>query len=666
MELTILKDIVIIFALSTVVNLLFTRLKIPTVIGYLFTGVLIGPYAFGLIGSHTNIELMAEIGVVLLMFTIGLEFSLQHLLKIRNIVFFGGLMQFLITSATFFAASFIYGTNWQTGLLFAFMASLSSSALVLKILQQRSELTSNYGHTVVGILIFQDLLLVPLILFTQLLGNNTGNITGQILMLGLKTIGIIGFVFIGNKWVVPFLLKRIAMAKSQELFLMSILLICAAVAMLTNELGMSVAFGAFLAGLMVSSSEYSHNAFGSLIPFKDLFTSFFFLSVGMLLDLNFVADNFLLVFGTVVLVLIIKTLIAALTGFALGHTFKGIIMVGLALSQVGEFSFILARIGLNFNIIDRFHYQLFLGVAILTMALSPFLIQWAKQLGNILSKLPIPDILRHGLFPLKEIEIPQLNNHLVIIGKDLSAIKLSVMAKHLKIPYISIIFDPMLVREHQKRGETVIYGDAANEPILHKACVDNADTVIISVGDVIASMSIIEHVRNLNPRAYIIVRAKQVADIEQLYKLGANHVLPEKFEVAANLLEITLEHKLLPKSYINKILGDIRNHHYGVCRDRLPKTKTSVLDDIPNLKISTFIVNQLSDVVGKTITGIKLRNTLKVTLLALKRGNKIIDHPGPDTVFESNDIVYILGDPAHVANAGNVFTAADKLFSKPA
>lgn len=666
MELTILKDIVIIFALSTVVNLLFTRLKIPTVIGYLFTGVLIGPYAFGLIGSHTNIELMAEIGVVLLMFTIGLEFSLQHLLKIRNIVFFGGLMQFLITSATFFAASFIYGTNWQTGLLFAFMASLSSSALVLKILQQRSELTSNYGHTVVGILIFQDLLLVPLILFTQLLGNNTGNITGQILMLGLKTIGIIGFVFIGNKWVVPFLLKRIAMAKSQELFLMSILLICAAVAMLTNELGMSVAFGAFLAGLMVSSSEYSHNAFGSLIPFKDLFTSFFFLSVGMLLDLNFVADNFLLVFGTVVLVLIIKTLIAALTGFALGHTFKGIIMVGLALSQVGEFSFILARIGLNFNIIDRFHYQLFLGVAILTMALSPFLIQWAKQLGNILSKLPIPDILRHGLFPLKEIEIPQLNNHLVIIGKDLSAIKLSVMAKHLKIPYISIIFDPMLVREHQKRGETVIYGDAANEPILHKACVDNADTVIISVGDVIASMSIIEHVRNLNPRAYIIVRAKQVSDIEQLYKLGANHVLPEKFEVAANLLEITLEHKLLPKSYINKILGDIRNHHYGVCRDRLPKTKTSVLDDIPNLKISTFIVNQLSDVVGKTITGIKLRNTLKVTLLALKRGNKIIDHPGPDTIFESNDIVYILGDPAHVANAGNVFTAADKLFSKPA
>lgn len=666
MELTILKDIVIIFALSTVVNLLFTRLKIPTVIGYLFTGVLIGPYAFGLIGSHTNIELMAEIGVVLLMFTIGLEFSLQHLLKIRNIVFFGGLMQFLITSATFFAASFIYGTNWQTGLLFAFMASLSSSALVLKILQQRSELTSNYGHTVVGILIFQDLLLVPLILFTQLLGNNTGNITGQILMLGLKTIGIIGFVFIDNKWVVPFLLKRIAMAKSQELFLMSILLICAAVAMLTNELGMSVAFGAFLAGLMVSSSEYSHNAFGSLIPFKDLFTSFFFLSVGMLLDLNFVADNFLLVFGTVVLVLIIKTLIAALTGFALGHTFKGIIMVGLALSQVGEFSFILARIGLNFNIIDRFHYQLFLGVAILTMALSPFLIQWAKQLGNILSKLPIPDILRHGLFPLKEIEIPQLNNHLVIIGKDLSALKLSVMAKHLKIPYISIIFDPMLVREHQKRGETVIYGDAANEPILHKACVDNADTVIISVGDVIASMSIIEHVRNLNPRAYIIVRAKQVSDIEQLYKLGANHVLPEKFEVAANLLEITLEHKLLPKSYINKVLGDIRNHHYGVCRDRLPKIKTSVLDDIPNLKISTFIVNQLSDVVGKTITGIKLRNTLKVTLLALKRGNKIIDHPGPDTIFESNDIVYILGDPAHVANAGNVFTAADKLFSKPA
>ena len=410
MELIILKDIVIIFALSTLVNLIFTRFKIPTVVGYLMTGVIAGPHLLSLVNARHEIELLAEIGVVLLLFTIGLEFSLKHLLRIRRIVFFGGLLQVAFTVGVFFIASRIYGMSWQGGLFISFLAALSSSALVLKLLQERSELTSNYGRTVLGILIFQDLLLVPLLLFTNLLADNSINIPMELLMLVIKVIIIIGLVYVGNKWLLPKLLHLIALAKNQELFMMSIFLICFSIALLTSKLGMSLAFGAFLAGLMISGSEYSHNAFGNFLPFKDTFTSFFFVSIGMLLDISFVIDNYQIVIISVLLVIILKTIIAGGTGFVLGHTLHGTVLIGLALSQVGEFSFILAKIGFDYSILSDFYYQLFLAVAVITMALTPFLIYLSSPLAKSLLKLSLPKFLIDGLFPLKEVELPDIKN----------------------------------------------------------------------------------------------------------------------------------------------------------------------------------------------------------------------------------------------------------------
>ena len=373
MEFAILKDIVIIFALSTLVNLVFTRIKIPTALGYLVTGIIAGPHLLSLINDHENIELLAEIGVILLLFTIGMEFSLKHLLKIRKIVFWGGLLQVSVTAGVFYLALKPSGLSWQTGLFIGFLAALSSSALVLKLLQERSELTSNYGRTVLGILIFQDLLLVPLLLFTNLLGNEAVNISGELFILFLKTVLIIALVYAGNKWLLPKLLHQIALAKNEELFMMCIFLICLAVALLTSKLGMSLAFGAFLAGLMISESEYSHNAFANLIPFKDIFTSFFFVSIGMLLDLSFVIANYQLVIISVLLVIALKTIIAGGTGFLLGHTFRGTVMVGFALSQVGEFSFILGQNrARKIPFFRNFTTSCSLGVAVITMALTPF------------------------------------------------------------------------------------------------------------------------------------------------------------------------------------------------------------------------------------------------------------------------------------------------------
>lgn len=656
MEVGILRDIVIIFGLSTFVNFLFTKIKVPAIIGYLLTGIVAGPHLLAIIHSPHEIELMAEIGVVLLLFTIGLEFSLKHLLRIRRIVFFGGFLQLTITAFIFMLISRMYTLNWDTAIFIGFLTALSSTAVVLKLLQERSEITSNYGRTVVGILIFQDIILIPLLLLPPILAGETTGIGNELFNLGIKAALIIGFVYLGNKWLMPKLLHLIALTKNQELFLMSILLICLSVALLTYELGMSLAFGAFLAGLMISESEYSHNAFGNLIPFKDTFTSFFFVSIGMLLDVNFVIENWTLVAWTVVLVIAFKTIIAGGTGFILGHTFKGTVLVGLALSQVGEFSFILAKVGEDYAIIPAFYYQLFLAVAVITMSLSPLLIHLSSPLANRLLKLPLPKFLVDGLFPLKEIDIPQLKNHLVIIGKDSRALSLSVMSNYLSVPYVSVIFDPATVREKQNKGETVIYGDAVNEPILLKAHTDTAEIVVVSVGNLITCMAILEKVRSLNKHAYILVRTKQVKDIEELYKLGADQVIPEEFETAIEMFERVLARLLVPYHEINQAVAKIRNDHYGIFRDKNDKQKTSLFNELPNIEISAFKVHENSKLVNKTVYEMDMRRTYDITLVAIKRGDSIIEHPGRNTVFKQNDIAYVLGNPEQIAKSVELFT----------
>ena len=644
----LLRDIVIIFALSTLVNLIFTKMKIPTVVGYLITGIIAGPHLLSLISTRHQIELLAEIGVVMLLFTIGLEFSLKHLLKIRRIVFFGGLIQVCVTAGAFFITSHFYGMSWQSGLFIGFIAALSSSAIVLKLLQERSELTSNYGRTVLGILIFQDLLLVPLILFTNLISENSVDIPKEFLILALKVILIIGLVYVGNKWLLPKLLHLIALTRNQELFMMSIFLICFSIALLTFKLGMSLAFGAFIAGLMISESEYSHNTFGNFVTFKDTFTSFFFVSIGMLLDLSFVIENYQLVIISLLMVIVLKSLIAGGTGFILGHTLQGTVLIGFALSQVGEFSFILAKLGFDSSILSDFYYQLFLAVAVITMALTPLMISLSSPFVKVLLKLPLPQVLINGLFPLKEIEIPDFKKHLVIIGKDPSAIKLSGMAKYNNIRHISIIFDPVLAKGKMQNGDLVVYGDAVNEPILRKAHVETADIVVISVGKIIPSLAIIEKVRHINPNAFILVRAAHIGNLGLFYKMGADQVLPEKFEIAVDLLNRILVNMLIPQKEVNRILTHIRNINLGDFTEKDLVNQQSILDEFTNIYISALKVETDSHVEGKSLSEIRLRQATGVTLLAIKRGSDVLEHPVPETVFQSGDIAYVLGNPEQI------------------
>lgn len=656
MEPGVLKDIVIIFALSTFVNFIFTRIRIPAIIGYLLTGVIAGPHLLGLISSPENVETMAEIGVILLMFTIGLEFSLNHLLNIRKLVFLGGFMQLLLTAGVTMLMARVFHYEWAEALFVGFLTALSSTAVVLKLLQERSELTTHYGKTIVGILIFQDIILIPLLLFTPMLGGATADVGHDLLILMLKTTGIMVFIWVGTKWLMPKVLHLIAMTRSHELFLMSLLLICLAVAMLTHELGMSLAFGAFLAGLMISDTEYSHSAFGNLIPFKDVFTSFFFVSIGMLLDLGFVADNPWLVIGAVVLVVVIKAFVAGLTAFSLGHTFFGTVLVGLSLAQVGEFSFILAGLGLMHDIITPQHYQLFLAVAVTSMALSPLMIQVSKPLANLILRLPLPPKIVNGLFPLRQVEIPEISKHTVLIGKDSRAINLSSMIRSMGLPFTSIVFDTDLARREMEKGNLTVFGDATFEPVLRQAFVHTAELVVVSVGNLITALSIVEHIRTLNKHAHVIVRTRHVTDIEELYRLGANQVIPEEFETAIDFFERILGKYLIPRMDIERAIARTREDNYGTFRDSGKVGGYSLLKDIPDIEIAAVRVGEKTVFAGKTIAETAMRKTCGVTMVAIKHGDTVIPNPEPSTTVHGNDIAYLLGKPEMIAIATDLLT----------
>lgn len=656
MEPGVLRDIVIIFALSTFVNFIFTRIRIPAIIGYLLTGVIAGPHLLGLISSPENVETMAEIGVILLMFTIGLEFSLNHLLNIRKLVFLGGFMQLLLTAGVTMLTARVFHFEWTESLFIGFLTALSSTAVVLKLLQERSQLTTHYGKTIVGILIFQDIILIPLLLFTPMLGGATADVGHDLLILMLKTAGIMIFLWFGTKWLMPKVLHLIAMTRSHELFLMSLLLICLAVAMLTHELGMSLAFGAFLAGLMISDTEYSHSAFGNLIPFKDVFTSFFFVSIGMLLDLGFVAANPWLVIGAVVLVIVIKAFVAGLTAFSLGHAFFGTVVVGLSLAQVGEFSFILAGLGLMHEIITPVHYQIFLAVAITSMALSPLMIQASKPLANLILRLPLPPMLVNGLFPLRQVEIPEISKHTVLIGKDSRAINLSSMIRSMGLPFTSIVFDTDLARREMEKGNLTVFGDATFEPVLRQAFVHTAELVVVSVGNLITALSIVEHIRSMNKHAHVIVRTRHVTDIEELYRLGANQVIPEEFETAIDFFERILGKYLIPRMDIERAIARTREDNYGTFRDSGKVGGYSLLKDIPEIEIAAVRVGEKSVFAGKTIAETAMRKTCGVTMVAIKHGDSVIPNPEPATTVHGNDIAYLLGKPEMIAIATDLLT----------
>jgi K+:H+ antiporter len=656
MEIPLLNDIVVIFGLAIAVLFLCHRLRVPAVVGFLLTGIFVGPYGFGLVKAVHEVEILAEIGIVLLLFTIGIEFSLEKLLQIRKSVLMGGSLQVCLTFLAVFFITRWFGQANAKAIFFGFLVALSSTAIVLKLIQERAEVDSPHGRTTLGILIFQDIIIVPMILITPLLAGGTENLVETVLVLLGKGIGIILVVMVSAKWIVPHVLYQIARTRNQEVFLLSVVVIGLGVAWLTSMAGLSLALGAFLAGLIISESEYSHQALGNILPFRDVFTSFFFVSIGMLLDISFLFQQPVTIVLIALGVLFLKSSIAFFATVLLGLPFRTAILVGLALGQVGEFSFILSRTGVEHGLLTGNIYQMFLAFSVLSMAATPFIIALAPRAADIIMRLPLPKRLVSGFHPVPEIKVESKKDHLIIIGFGVNGRNVARAARLSGIPYAVIEMNPDTVRDEKIQGEPICYGDSTQEIVLQHANIKDARIVVIAINDPASTRRITEIVRRLNPKVHLIVRSRYLKEMKPLYKLGANEVIPEEFETSVEIFTRVLAKYLIPKDEIEALVAEIRADGYEMFRG-LFKESSSFSDlnlQLPDVEISTLRVIERSRLVGKSLAEIELRKKYGVTVLAIRRNSQILSNPNVNMPFWANDVLFVLGPPERVAEVAGL------------
>ncbi|MGQ9694436.1 MAG: cation:proton antiporter domain-containing protein [Thermodesulfobacteriota bacterium] len=657
MQLILLNDILTIFGISVTVLYVCHRLRVPPIVGFLITGILAGPYGLGLVKAISIIEILAEVGVVLLLFTIGLEFSLANLWRLGRPLLLASCLQIFLTFLAILIITKILGLPIEKAIFAGFLISLSSTAIVVKILQDRGEVESIQGHAILGILIFQDLITVPMMLLMPVLAGAGNEMARALLIFLLEGLGMALLVFVGAKWLVPWIFFRIAETKIRELFALSVIVICLAVAWITHLVGLSLALGAFLAGLIISESEYGHQALGNIIPFRDVFTSFFFVSIGMLLDLNFIWQNPWVLGFIAAGILILKSLLAGLAVVLMGLPLRIAIIIGMSLSQIGEFSFILGKAGNSYGLIDDIGYQMFLAISILTMILTPFLIGLAPKTADLILKLPFSRKLKRGSYVVKGTPKIHEKDHLIIVGFGINGRNIGRAARAAGIPYVIVEINPQVVREEAKKKEPIFFGDATHEAVLQHARLKEARIIVVVINDPVAARRITEISRRLNPKIHIIVRTRYLREVEPLYQLGANEVIPEEYETSIEIFARVLAKYLLPKDEIERFVGEVRAEGYGMLRSLAKEAATcrDLAHCLPDLEIGSLRVSRNSPFLGKTLAQTEMRKKYKVTLLAIRRDHKLIYNPDPHTEFQENDILLLIGAPEKIGEIASFF-----------
>jgi CPA2 family monovalent cation:H+ antiporter-2 len=414
--------------------------------------------------------------------------------------------------------------------------------------------------------------------------------------------------------------------------------------------------------LIISESEYSHHALGNILPFRDVFTSFFFVSIGMLLDMGFLFRHP----GTIALialgVLVLKSIVAGSATIALGFPVRTAILVGLALGQVGEFSFILSNTGVEYGVLHQDVYQIFLAFSVLSMALTPFIIALAPKFADSVTRLPLPERLRSGYRGTSEMAVETRKDHLVIIGFGVIGRHVARAAKGASIPYAIIELNPETVRREQAEGEPIYYGDSTREPVLHHANIQNARIAVVAINDPSATRRITEVVRRLNSRMHVIVRTRYLQEVKPLQELGADEVIPEEFETSVEIFTRVLAKYFIPKGEIQRLVAEVRSDGYEMLRD-FSKGSSSFCDlkfELPDVDINTFRISTGSPLIGKTLAEIALRARYGVSVVAIRRDAEILSNPGGETPFRQNDEVFVLGSPEKIGEATSLLQRSGK------
>ena len=566
MDITLLEEILIIFGVSVAVLLVCWRINVPPLVGLIATGVMAGPHGLGWISPAADVDFLAEVGVALLLFNIGVEVSLKKFLEGYRLVLGGGALQVALSFPFGFGVSLFVGSSLWESVLLGVIFSLSSTALVLKLLQERMELGSSYGKLTLSILIFQDLLVMPLLLAIPLFAKGTPPLETLFTGLGWG-IFLLFAVLIAGKLVVPRLLKLVAKTGSNDLFGLSVLFICFSVAWVTFSFGLTLALGAFLSGLIISSSEYHHKALGRILPLQSIFTCFFFVATGMFLDLTVFLDHALLIAFLVVGCLLVKTLTGAAVALFLKFPIDTAVKTGLALSQMGEFSFVLLKAASTYGLAGRLGGQVLFAVILISMGITPFLIRFGPKVAAWVTGWRLADIVHRRLgVQLAEasrlLEQADRSDHVVIMGFTMLGKNLAHCLRKLGIPFIAVDIDPATVHEARTRGIPILLGDASSNAVINVLALDKAKVLVVTMEDRYTSSVVIEKAARQNPELHIVARTRHLTEVELLLQAGAREVIPDEMESSAKVLRRVMRRYSPTPDEIEALIAEVHAADY--------------------------------------------------------------------------------------------------------
>jgi len=643
MEIFFLHELLIVLAVSLVVLFISHKLKLPAVAGFLTTGILIGPSGFSLIKDTLVISVLAEIGVVMLLFTIGLEFSLERLKQIRKIIWVGGCLQVLSTIVAVAVIAFLFHASVPEGIFFGFLISLSSTAIVLKVISDREEIDSPQGKVSLGILLFQDLGIVPMIMVIPLLaGGSSASLLTVFSKFSFSILAVGGIVLLA--WfLIPRVLFLIVQTKIREAFLITTLLFCLGMAFLTNRFGLSLALGAFIAGIIISESEYSHQVVSDIIPFKDLFNSIFFISVGMLLNLGSALHNIYPIAVLILLIFFGKSLLLFITIRILGYITRIAFITALGLAQIGEFSFVVASVGRVHGLLSDDIFQGFIAASIFTMFATPFIIQAAPRIAEISRQ-----VFRFRSQPAdQQGAVPRLmKDHVIVAGYGLNGQNLARVLKETTIPFVIIDLDPGTVKDALKMNAPILFGDVSSKEVLNAAGIKTAKVIVFAISDPGIIKAAVKISRALNRDIFIIVRTRYVVEIDELYKLGANQVIPEEFETSIEIFTRTLEEYHIPRNIIDAQIKIIRSERYGMLRgiSKTARSMEKIMDFLTAGTVETFLVSGGCVAAGKSFLELDLGKETGAIIIAVVRGEKSFTTPPSDFIIRENDILVLVAN----------------------
>jgi len=644
--------ILILLISAVLVVALFRAFRLPAMLAYFVVGVLLGPHTFGLMSDTEASRELAEFGIVFLMFSIGLEFSLPQLYAMRKKVLGIGGAQVVITMAIVMGIAKLAGLDWPAAFVIGAALAMSSTAIISKILAERVDLNSRHGRLSIGVLLFQDVAVVPVLVMIPALGMVEANLLDVLGLALLKAAAMLLFLFTVGKWLIKPWFNLVAGQRSRELFVMNVLMVTLLLAYATNLAGLSYALGAFIAGMLISETKFRYQVESDISPFRDILLGLFFISVGMLLNIQQIFNHFGLVLLILISFILFKAIIVALVVKMVKYETGVAIRTGLILAQAGEFSFVILALGVEQKLIGGETLQIILAASLLSMVIAPFLIQYN---GRIARKM-VRSYTQNSGQVVQEIDDAgkHLHNHVIICGYGRSGQFLARFLREESIPYIALDIDPSRVLEAAAAGENVMFGDAARRVVLEAAGGARAKALVISYADNRAAMKILHIVQEKYPQLPVIVRTVDDSNMDALREAGAAEVVPEILEGSLMLASHALMLLGVPLNRVVKRIRLFREERYKLFRGYFHGISDAEDEDLEKqqVRLHSVIISAGTFSIGRRLVDMHLEN-FGVEVKSIRRPNSNGIEPTRESLLAEGDVIVLLGQPTSLTNAQN-------------